>query len=226
MKNKSFTLVEIIVVLVIIGILATIALPNFLNIIEKSKARVCDLNLKALQIALDAYAMEHDIMPASLSELPDTYLNKAYSRVLKEEGAFKVWLAYFIVERQRGNLAYAADFLNKLAKGNIQLITCPSDPTPALSGGVSYGLNSELQGKTSEEYRSISGDKLMIGDSDAPVFSGDSALSSRHKEYKFLSRSEYFSQAVRKDKIRVKKLETGEVILSSSESKNLLEKSR
>jgi len=48
MRDKGFTFIEIIIVLVIVGILAAIAIPNFLNSIEQSRANTAQNNLLAI----------------------------------------------------------------------------------------------------------------------------------------------------------------------------------
>ncbi len=48
-KNKGFTLIEMLVVVLIIGILAGIALPQYGNAVEKSKASEALIILKSLQ---------------------------------------------------------------------------------------------------------------------------------------------------------------------------------
>lgn len=205
MKKNAFTLVEVIAVVVIIGILATLTLPNFLNVLENSKDKVCEINLKALSIALDEYVMEHDVVPANLSLLPPEYIKNAYTRLLKERGAWKIKLAYFMLERFKSGLAYAQPFINIIAKGDLKLITCPNDTTPPASGGISYGLNSELSGKGSADYQAISGDKILIGDCEYATFSDSSSLESRHKVYQAFLSSEYYAKGVRKDKKRIRR---------------------
>jgi prepilin-type N-terminal cleavage/methylation domain-containing protein len=49
--NKGFTLIEIIVVLVIVGLLSAIAIPNFNASIERTKAQSNENNLLAISAA-------------------------------------------------------------------------------------------------------------------------------------------------------------------------------
>ena len=60
MKNrkKGFTLVEIMIVVLIIGILMAIAVPNFIQARQTSRMNSCIANLKQIDSAKEQYAME------------------------------------------------------------------------------------------------------------------------------------------------------------------------
>jgi len=196
MRKKAFTLIEIITVVTIIGILATIGYPAYENAVEDSKAKVSQTNLKALKAALDIYVMEYDQVPGDLSQIPPGYIKNAYAAVIKREGAWKIKLAYFIAGLQDGNLAYALnqDFLlNKLAKGDRGAITDPSDLTPpgSCTECVSYGLNSVLNpslgvGITAAGYEALTDATIIIAECDTATFTSDSEIARRrHKRRQY-----------------------------------------
>lgn len=59
MRKRAFTLVEIMIVVMIIGILLTIAAPNFLNARSLGQQKTCIANLHNLEGAKEQWAMEY-----------------------------------------------------------------------------------------------------------------------------------------------------------------------
>lgn len=61
MNRKAFTLIELLIVVAIIGILAAIAVPNFLNAQMRAKLAQVESNFKALSTAFEMYRVDHNM---------------------------------------------------------------------------------------------------------------------------------------------------------------------
>lgn len=57
--RHGFTLVEIMIVVLIIGILLAIAVPNFIKARESSRTKACVANLKQIDSAKEQWAMDN-----------------------------------------------------------------------------------------------------------------------------------------------------------------------
>ena len=66
MKNKKgFTLIEIMVVVIILGLLAGIVLPRILGQEEKAKVGVAKTQIRSLEGALDAFKLDNGFYPTT-----------------------------------------------------------------------------------------------------------------------------------------------------------------
>lgn len=80
-KNKSaFTLVEIMIVVMIIGMLASLSYPSYQKSRQNAQRTVCVNNLRIIQHAADRYLFDHpDITTLAPADLDDFYKQSAPS---------------------------------------------------------------------------------------------------------------------------------------------------
>ena len=77
MKKDGFTLVELLVVISIIAVLLTLAVPRYFSSVEKSKEAVLKENLVLVRDSLQKYYSDKGKYPEKLEDLAkDRYLRK------------------------------------------------------------------------------------------------------------------------------------------------------
>jgi len=77
--NKGLTLVELIVVIAIMAILASIAVPSFIGYLKTSKGQVCNTNCSQLKRMYQANLFMKDVVH---SELVFTQYSEEYGEVI------------------------------------------------------------------------------------------------------------------------------------------------
>jgi prepilin-type N-terminal cleavage/methylation domain-containing protein len=63
MRSKSFTLIELLIVVAIIAILAAIAVPNFLEAQVRAKVSRAKSDMRSVRVGLEAYAVDSNHYP-------------------------------------------------------------------------------------------------------------------------------------------------------------------
>jgi type IV pilus assembly protein PilE len=68
-RRAGFTLLELIIVIIVIGILASIALPRYIRIAEKGRAAEAKNILSAIRSAQMRYAAQHAVYATTIGNL-------------------------------------------------------------------------------------------------------------------------------------------------------------
>jgi general secretion pathway protein G len=76
-QDAGFTLIELMIVMIIIGILTMVAIPKFESAIKVAKEAALKEDLHVLRAAIDSYTMDKQKAPQSLDDLiQDGYLKE------------------------------------------------------------------------------------------------------------------------------------------------------
>jgi general secretion pathway protein G len=75
--QEGFTLLELMIVMIIIGILSAVAIPAYLQSVRKAKEAVLREDLHAMRTAIDSYTVDKQKAPEQLDDLVQSGYLKA-----------------------------------------------------------------------------------------------------------------------------------------------------
>ena len=71
-RSAGFTLTEILIAVSIVGVLSSVALPSYLNQVNRTRQNEAASTIAQIQTTIAAYADEFGILPGSWADLNDT----------------------------------------------------------------------------------------------------------------------------------------------------------
>ena len=80
-QESGFTLMELMIVMMIIGILTTLAIPSFNAAIKSAREAVLKEDLRVMRSAIDSYTMDKQKAPQSLDDL----VQEGYLKVIPKD---------------------------------------------------------------------------------------------------------------------------------------------
>jgi prepilin-type N-terminal cleavage/methylation domain-containing protein len=129
MKDKAFTLIEMLVVVLIIGILAAIALPQYRKVIAKSRMTEALTNVRTLAAALEryylintSYTTNFENLDITMGEMIPTTNSYENSVIFHRSGNYLYWLSSYgsagISYPAQGKLEFFIEYINPHSTNN------------------------------------------------------------------------------------------------------------
>lgn len=179
-RRHSFTIVEVLIVLIVLAILAAIGIPIYQNKVDDVKQDICTAHEEAIVEALKIYNMKYDVIPGSLAKVWRKYGNEATAIVWerrKNNGDY-TYLAYISLQKFKffmssifslNTLCAQPNFSSTL--GDRGILKCPAD-TSRLA--IAYGLSSAAAGVRWDD---IPADTIIVSDANS-----DGSIVYRHRQ--------------------------------------------
>jgi len=125
MNRKSLTLLELVIVVIIVGIIATFAIPGYLGVRQRAEGRQASTQLRLIHTAEKVEFLESDLYAACNGF---TACNTALDLDLPDDGwVYKVVCA-------GGNCTTATDFTATAAKDGCTYTMTKNSSKPAAAG--------------------------------------------------------------------------------------------
>ena len=106
MLKRGFTLLELLIVVIILGILAAIAMPQYITTLEKSRSAEAVTNVGSIRMSLDRYWYQESAVTTDLDLLdidnPNDVVNKLYSYLISDDGTTASTRVYTVTATRNG----------------------------------------------------------------------------------------------------------------------------
>lgn len=103
--QSGFTLIELMVVLAVVALLLSVAMPRYFHSVERSKETILRANLVQVRDALDKYFGDHGRYPDSLEQL----VQRKYLRALPIDPVTDSSSTWSVVAPERADLGAVYD---------------------------------------------------------------------------------------------------------------------
>lgn len=81
--QKGFTLIELLVVMAILGLLASLAVPQFVGVLANARSSANETNLALLQSAVDLYISSENVAPSTVDNFQGL-IDKKYLKAVPD----------------------------------------------------------------------------------------------------------------------------------------------
>lgn len=125
-SERGFTMIEILVVMVILGLLAALVAPNFFGQAEKARVKTARLQIANLSTALDAMALDTGRYPSAQEGL---------EALLNPPGGMDMWDGPYLKKLPKD--PWNHEYVYRGGSGNSQyeILSYGADGSPGGDGG-------------------------------------------------------------------------------------------